>query len=104
MSNRCEVKLETIDSYPATSIHAYMDGSAFKGTIFTGFGIYFKFRDENQFKFNDACGAYCSNFEAEILAIKAALEITHKSFELNERPTSNTVIFTDSKINSSCPC
>ena len=89
--------LETIDSYPTTSIHAYTDGSAFKGTTFAGFGVYLKFPEENHFEFNDACGAFCSNFEAEISAIKAAVEITHQSFELNERPPSNIVIFTDSK-------
>ena len=89
--------LETIDSYPTTSIHAYTDGSAFKGTTFAGFGVFLKFPDESHFEFNDACGAFCSNYEAEISAIKAAVEITHQSFELNERSPSNMVIFTDSK-------
>ena len=42
-----------------------------------------KFPDENHFELNDVCGAFCSNFEAEISAITAAVEITHQSFERN---------------------
>ena len=89
--------LETIDTYSSSSIHAYTDGSAFKGTTFAGFGGYLKFPDNSKFEFNDACGTFCSNFEAEIAAIKTAVEITHQSFENSERPPSNLVIFTDSQ-------
>ena len=55
--------LETIDTYSSSSIHAYTDGSAFKGTTFAGFGGYLKFPDNSKFEFNDACGTFCSNFE-----------------------------------------
>ena len=89
--------LETIDTYSSSSIHAYTDGSAFKGTTFAGFGGHLKFPDNSKFEFNDACGTFCSNFEAEISAIKKAVEITHQSFENNERLPSNLVIFTDSQ-------
>ena len=37
--------LETIDTYSSSSIHAYTDGSAFKGTTFAGFGGNLKFPD-----------------------------------------------------------
>ena len=89
--------LETIDSYPASAIHAYTDGSAFKGTIFAGFGIYLKFPDRTFYKFSDACGMYCSNFEAEIAALKSAIEHCHLSFEQEEREPCDIVVFTDSE-------
>merc|ERR1712240_435020 len=81
--------LETIDTYSSSSIHAYTDGSAFKGTTFAGVGGYLKFPDSSKFEFNDACGTFCSNFEAEISAIKTAVEITHQSFENSERLPTN---------------
>ena len=56
-----------------------------------------KFPDGTSFKFCDACGVNCSNYEAEICAIKTAVELTHQSFELNEREPTDVVIFTDSK-------
>ena len=89
--------LETIDSYPSSSIHAYTDGSAFKGTTFAGFGAYLTFPDGTSLKHCDACGVNCSNFDAEIIAITSAIKIVHQSFEDRERDPCDLVIFTDSK-------
>ena len=89
--------LETLDSYPTSWIHAYTDGSAFKGTTFAGFGVHLKFPDGTSSDFNDACGNICSNYEAEITAMKTAIELAHQHFELGEQPPSHIVIFTDSK-------
>ena len=89
--------LETIDSYPPSAIHAYTDGSAFKGTTFAGYGIYLKLPDGSSLKHCDACGVNCSNFDAEIKAIISAVELVHQSFEIGERDPCDLVIFTDSK-------
>ena len=89
--------METLHTYPTSWIHAYTDGSAFKGTTFAGFGVHLKFPDGTSSDFSDACGNICSNYEAEIMAIKTAIEITRQHFELGEQPPSHVVIFTDSK-------
>ena len=89
--------LETIDSYPTSAIHAYTDGSAFKGTIFAGYGVFMKFPDSTFYKFSNACGVYCSNFEAEIAALTSAVEHCHLLFERGEREACDIVIFTDSE-------
>ena len=88
---------ETIDSYPSSVIHAYTDGSAFKGTTFAGFGVYLKFPDGTSLDFSDACGRTCSNYEAEVKALRTAVELIHQSFDLNEHEPKDIIIFTDSK-------
>ena len=89
--------METLDAYPKSWIHAYTDGSAFKGTTFAGLGVHLKFPDGTSTDFSDACGNICSNYEAEITALKTAVELAHQHFELLEHPPSNIVIFTDAK-------
>ena len=89
--------LETIDSYPASWIHIYTDGSAFKGTTFAGYGILLKYPDGTFYEYSDACGTTCSNYEAEAIALTTATEIVHQQFELGERSPTNVVIFSDSK-------
>ncbi|MCP4271485.1 MAG: reverse transcriptase-like protein, partial [Gammaproteobacteria bacterium] len=89
--------LETIDSYPSSAIHAYTDGSAFKGTTFAGYGVNLQFPDGHSIDFSDACGRTCSNYEAEIKALRTAVELAHQSFELTEHTPQDIVIFTDSK-------
>ena len=89
--------LETIDSYPSSAIHAYTDGSAFKGTTFAGFGVNLRFPDGTSLEFSNACGRTCSNYEAEIIALRTAVELAHQSFELREHDPNDVIIFTDSK-------
>ena len=87
---------ETIDSYPATAAHAYTDGSAFKGTMYAGFGVFLKFPDGTTLKHSEPCGNNRSNYEAEANAIKTAAQLIHQSIELNEKEVPNLVIFSDS--------
>ena len=89
--------LETIDSYPRTTIQAYTDGSAFKGTTFAGFGVLLKYPDGTSFEYSDACGNKCSNYEAEIAALNTTAELLHQQFELGEKDPAHIVIFSDSK-------
>ena len=88
---------ETIDSYPATSVHAYTDGSAFKATISAGYGIHMRYPDGSTYNYQDSCGQNCSNYEAEMTAIKVAIEIVHQHFDLQQQRPADLVIFSDSQ-------
>ena len=89
--------LETIDSYPKTAVQAFTDGSAFKATVFAGFGAHLKFQDGSFENLSEPCGNICSNYVAEIKAIKAALNFTHNLFEQKIKEPTDLVIFTDSQ-------
>ena len=89
--------LETIDSYPTSSIHAYTDGSAFKATAYPGCGINLKYPDGTTYNYCAPCGNICSNYEAEIIAIKTAVELVHQQFELGESIVQDMIVFTDSQ-------
>ena len=56
-----------------------------------------KFPDSTFYKFSDACGVYCPNFEAEIATLTSAVEHCHLLFERGEREACDIVIFTDSE-------
>ena len=64
---------ETIDSYPDEWIHLYTDGSAFKGTMNAGYGARIEYADKTCNDIHSPCGVFCSNCEAEELAIEAAI-------------------------------
>ena len=89
--------LETFDSYPTTAIKVYTDGSAFKATIFAGYGIHLKFPDGSSEDLCEPCGNICSNYTAEIRALKTAVETVHEAFETGKRDPTDLVIFTDSR-------
>ena len=88
---------ETIGSYPDEWIHVYTDGSAFKGTTNAGYGARIEYADKSCNEIHSPCGVFCSNFEAEALAIEAAIHQIRQ--ELNVRPekVNNIVVFSDSK-------
>ena len=88
--------LETIDSYPLSWMHAYTDGSASNGTKTAGFGVHLRLSDGRTFDHSDACGKTCSNFEAEVMALISAIELTHYNFDNGNFQVNNCVIFTDS--------
>ena len=91
------ISLETIDSYGQDKIIVYTDGSAFKGTVFAGYGVLMKFPDGSSSTVSSSCGDNCSNFEAEVAAIHCAIQQTITLFDDNSHPPCDTVIFTDSK-------
>ena len=84
---------ETINSYNTSAIRAYTDGSAFKATINAGFGILIKYPDESSSEYSDSCGTNCSNYEAEKIAIKTAMQLIHQRFELSESNPTDVIIF-----------
>ena len=84
-------------SYSTSAIHAYTDGSAFKATINAGFGILLKYPDGSSSEYSDSCGTNCSNYEAEKIAIKTAIQLIPQRFELSESNPTDVIIFSDAK-------
>ena len=89
--------LETIDSYPRTAVQAFTDGSAFKATVYAGFGVHLRFPDGSMENLSEPCGNICSNYVAEIKAITSAIEFTHKQFEQEKKEPAEIIVFTDSQ-------
>ena len=77
--------LETIDSYLQTLMPGYTDGSAFKDTANDGFGVFIRFPDDSDFEISEACGTSCSNYDAEIKGLAAAVELIHQNLSLAKR-------------------
>ena len=88
---------ETIHTYPKEWIHVYTDGSAYKSTVSAGYGVLIKLPDDHKIKLYNSCGATCSNYEAELIGITAAIEQLEAYFLENPESTTNVVIFTDSQ-------
>ena len=86
-----------VHSYSTSAIHAYTDESAFKATINAGFGILLKYPDGSSSEYSDSCGTNCSNYEAEKIAIKTAIQLIHQRFELSESNPTYVIIFSDAK-------
>ena len=74
----------------------YIDGSAFKGAINAGYGVRIEYTDKTTEEFSNPCGALCSNYEAEALAIEAAIHHLQQQFTLSKESIQNVVVFTDS--------
>ena len=88
--------LETIDSYPSTWIHAYTDGSAFKGTVNAGYGATMHFPNGDKKEIFNSSGSFSSNFIAEQQAITNTANHINILFDTSQQPKNNVVIFTDS--------
>ena len=88
---------ETVYSYSTSAIHAYTDGSAFKATINAGFGILLKYPDGSSSLYSNSCGTNCSNYKAEKIAIKTAIQLIHQRFELSESNPTDAIILSDAK-------
>lgn len=81
------------ESYPASSwTHVYTDGSSEEATQNGGSGIYVRFPDGERNSIALPGGKLCSNFRAEVLAIKTAAEFLSSC----GKPLGSISIFTDS--------
>jgi len=89
--------LQTIQQYPDDCIHVYTDGSASQGTVNAGYGARIEFPDKSLEELSRPCGENCSNFEAEALAIKAAIEVIEENLKKNKYQNNKVIIFTDAK-------
>ena len=81
------------ESYPASSwTHVYTDGSAEEATRNGGSGIYVRFADGDSSSLAIPGGKLCSNFRAEVLAIKTAADFLSSC----DKPLGKVSILTDS--------
>uniref|UniRef100_A0A0B7BAG0 Uncharacterized protein n=1 Tax=Arion vulgaris TaxID=1028688 RepID=A0A0B7BAG0_9EUPU len=60
-------------------------------------GTNLKYPDGTTYSYCAPCGNICSNYEAEIIAIKTAVELVHQQFELGENIVQDMIVFTDSQ-------
>ena len=88
--------LKTVQDYPDEWIKVYTDGSAFKGTMNAGYGVRIEHTDKTTEELYNPCGVLCSNYEAEALAIEAAIHQLQQQFTLSIERKQNVVIFSDS--------
>ena len=88
--------LKTVQEYPDNWIQVYTDGSAFKGTMNAGYGVRIEYADKTSEEIFNPCGVFCSNYEAEALAIEAAVHQLQQQFTLSRERKQNVVIFSDS--------
>ena len=92
------IALETISSYPESAIHAYTDGSAVRAIRNGGYGSVIKSPDmEDPILLSGPCGAYCTNYDAEVVAIQKTLDSIHHHLEEGCFPPNDIVIFSDSQ-------
>ena len=90
--------LETISSYPDSAIHAYTDGSAVRAIHNGGYGSVIKAPDmEEPILLSGPCGAYCTNYDAEVVAIQKTLDSIKEHVEESKVRPNDIIIFSDSQ-------
>ena len=89
---------ETIDTYPNTMTHVYIAGSALNAVEQAGYGLTIQYPDATRKDISEACGQHCNNYDAELKAIRSALQIISEDCDNPNPPcVNNIVIFTDSQ-------
>ena len=88
--------LETIDNYPKDIIHAYTDGSAVRAVRNGGYGSVINIPASEPILLSGPCGAFCSNYDAEIAAIQRTLDTLLEQFRNGQVRPLDIVIFSDS--------
>ena len=90
--------LETISSYPENAIHAYTDGSAVRAIRNGGYGSVIDAPDlEEPILLSGPCGAYCTNYDAELVAIQKTLDTIFQHLEDGKLEAKDIVLFSDSQ-------
>jgi ribonuclease HI len=85
----------TILTYPDDWIYVYTDESAFKGTLNAGYGARIEYPDKTCKELHSPCGSFCTNYEAEALAIEATIKHLSTVFAETPAKVEDIVIFTD---------
>ena len=92
------IALETISSYPDSAIHAYTDGSAVRAIHNGGYGSVINAPDRDEpIHLSGPCGAYCTNYDAEVVAIQKTLDSIQQHIDNRTIQPNNIVIFSDSQ-------
>ena len=78
--------------------HVYIDGSALNAVEQAGYGLTIQYPDATRKDISEACGQHCNNYDAELKAIRSALQtISEDCNNPNPPCVNNIVIFTDSQ-------
>ena len=91
------ITYETIANYPEDIIHAYTDGSAVRATLNGVYGSVIYTPNSDPMYLSGPCGAHCTNYEAEIIAIQQTLLNILELFENGTVEPTDIVIFSDSQ-------
>ena len=92
------VAAETISTYPDTMTHVYTDGSAMNALEQAGYGLTIKYQDAPRIDISETRGQHCNNYDAELKAIRSALQTISNERDGHIPPIVNDiVIFTDSQ-------
>ena len=79
-------------------IHAYTDGSAVRAVRNGGYGSVINAPDlEEPILLSGPCGAYCTNYDAELVAIQKTLDTISQYLEDGKLEAKDIVIFSDSQ-------
>ena len=93
-----ETAESTIKQYPTDWIHnIYTDGSAHKGSTNAEYGALIKFPDNTKEELFNPCGKFCSNYEAEAVAMEASIRHLSSIFTLCPEKLKNILLLTDSR-------
>ena len=58
-----------------------------------GYGVFVRYPNKSKETLSESCRSNCSNYEAELMAITAGVELLHQEFEVIKRKPSDIVIF-----------
>ena len=78
--------------------HVYTDGSALNAVEQAGYGLTIQHPEATRKDISEACGQHCNNYDAELKAIRSALQTISEDCDNPNPPcVNNIVIFTDSQ-------
>ena len=78
--------------------HVYTDGSALNAVEQARYGLTIQYPDATRKDISEACGQHCNNYDAELKAIRSALQTISEDCDNPNPPcVNNIVIFTDSQ-------
>ena len=87
------ITFETIANYPEDINHAYTEGSAVRATLNGGYGSVIHTPNSDPIYLSGPCGAHCTNYEAETIAIQQTLLTLLELFESNTIEPTDIVFF-----------
>ena len=83
---------ETTDTYPNTMMHVYTDGSALNAVEQAGYGLTIQYPYATCKDISEACGQHCNNYDAELKAIRSALQTISKDCDNPNPPCLNYIV------------
>ena len=83
---------ETINTYPNTMTNVYTDGSTLNAVEQTGYVLTIQYPNATRKDISEACGQHCNNYDAELKAIRSALQTISKDCDNPNPPCVNIIV------------